>query len=263
MDTQNIPQAKFEDEFIALRDNLSSYLYRLTANREDMEDLVQDTFLKVRERSGTFKGKSSFKTWVFAIATNLAHDNRRVRNRWALDAQDKCKNAAVEHEHYRERMMGTFQNQTEKQFDIAEHINYCFTCVAKNLELEKQIAVILKEVYDFKRSEIAEIMDISEGVVKHLLFEGRKELQDKFENRCALVNKNGVCYQCAQLNDYFQNNKDSAQKIAGTGFSPLLGSEKNLDIRFSLINRINPLKGNGAALEDTILQILRESIHDN
>ena len=47
------------------------------------------------------------------------------------------------------------------------------------------------------------------------------------------------------------------------GFNVLGSPETNLKIRFRLINRINPLNSQGAALEDTILQILRETIDDN
>jgi RNA polymerase sigma-70 factor, ECF subfamily len=256
-------QIDISTEFLGIKDKLTSYLYRLTANREDAEDLVHDTFLKVNEKIDSFQFRSTFKTWVFAIATNLAHDNKRVKNRWELDAQDKCKNAAATNTLYQERMINAFQSQTERQFDIAEHINYCFTCIAKNLSLEKQIAIILKEVYEFKREEIAEILKLSEGIVKHLLHDGRKELQEKYEQRCALINKTGVCYQCSQLSNYFEKNKNAETKIDKLGLSIKNTPETNLDARFELISRINPLTANGAKLEDTILQILRETIQDN
>lgn len=251
-----------ETEFIAIQEQLESYLYRLSANREDAKDLLQDTYLKAKNKIGTFKGKSSFKTWAFAIATNLAKDNQRVKNRWRLEVQDACKNASLSTPTYQERIIGAFQNQTEKQFEIREHINYCFTCIAKNLNLEQQVAIILKEFYQFKRKEIAEIIGKTEGVVKHLLFDGRKELQTRYEKRCALINKKGVCYQCAELNDFLQDIPDSETKIEAIGLNQTNDAEINLDIRFALINQINPLNSDASELEDTILQILREVIDD-
>ncbi len=256
-------QINIETEFLAVKEKLQSYLYRLTTNKEDMEDIVQDTYIKAKEKIGTFRGDSNFKTWVFAIATNLAKDNQRVKNRWRLEVQDECKNAALTQQRYQQRIVGTFENQTEKTFEIVEHINYCFTCISKNLSLEQQIAIILKEFYQFKRTEIAEVLNLSEGVVKHLLHNGRKELQTKYEHRCAMVNKKGVCHQCAELNDFLQPLPDSKTKIDRLGLNRTNGSERNLNIRFELINKINPLNGNGAELEDTILQILRETIKDS
>lgn len=125
-----------ETEFIEFQEQLESYLYRLSANKEDAKDLVQDTFIRVIHKIDTFKNQSTFKTWCFSIATNLARDNQRVKNRWKLEVQDDCKNASLSTSKYQQKIISTFQNQTEQQFEIAEHINYYFTCIAKNLNLE-------------------------------------------------------------------------------------------------------------------------------
>jgi RNA polymerase sigma-70 factor (ECF subfamily) len=255
-------ELNIETEFLELQGQLESYLYRLSANREDAKDIVQDTYVKVKEKVSSFKGDSSFKTWCFAIATNLAKDNQRVKNRWRLEVQDDCKNASLSTPEYQQKIISAFQNQTEQQFEIAEHINYCFTCIAKNLDLEEQIAVILKEIYHFKRTEIAKILGKTEGVIKHLLFNGRKELQTKYNKRCSLINKTGVCYQCAELNDFLQDEPNSEEKIQNLKLNRKNNSETNLDIRFSIINQINPLNSKASDLEDTILQILREVIDD-
>jgi RNA polymerase sigma-70 factor (ECF subfamily) len=237
-------------------------LYRLSTNKPEAEDILHDTYIKAKEKIGTFRGESSFKTWVFAIATNLARDNRRVQNRWKLDAQDKCKEYTMINVDCQQRLISSFQSQKINSFGIEEHINYCFTCIAKNLKLDQQITIILKEFYHFKRQEIAQIIGKSEGVVKHLLHDARNELQFKYEQRCAMINKKGICYQCAELNDNLQGISDSEVKIQKYGFSEKNTIRTNLDIRFKLINQINPLESNGANLEDTILQLLREAIND-
>lgn len=249
-----------DNEFLSILENLKTYLYRLSANKNDTEDLLHDTYLKVKDKIHTFQSKSSFKTWVFAIATNLARDNMRVKRRWAEDVQDLCKDYTMNNEKCESRIFKSYRNQIIDQFEIKEHINYCFTCLAKNLELDMQIAVILKEIYQFKRIDIAKILNITEGKVKHLLFDARKQLQEKYEHRCAMINKNGICYQCAELNDYLQEIPDSQKKISDYGFSLDYQPSKNLDIRFNLIKDINPLNGNGAAVEDCIMQILHEAI---
>lgn len=258
----SIKEFDIEAAFLGLQDQLESYLYRLAANQEDSRDLVQDTYLRVKQKFHSFQAKSSFKTWVFTIATNLAKDHQRVKNRWAADALDECRRHTEGTPRYQQQIVEVFNRQPERQFEIADHINLCFTCLAKNLPLDQQLAVVLKEMYHFKRQEIADILDKSEGVVKHLLHEGRKTLQTRYEQRCALVNKRGVCYQCAELNDFLQARPDSEEKIRNSGLDPLRSPEENLQRRFAIINRINPLKSPGAPLEDTILQILREAIQE-
>ena len=81
----------FQIEFVQFQDKLKSYLFRITANRLDAEDLVQETYIKASSNLLSFNGKSSLKTWVFTIATNLARDNLRAQRRWKEDAQDRCR----------------------------------------------------------------------------------------------------------------------------------------------------------------------------
>lgn len=66
-------------EFEHCRPQLKSYILRITASVEDTEDIVQDTYLKAVSNILAFKGKSSLKTWIFAIASNLAKDNLKAK----------------------------------------------------------------------------------------------------------------------------------------------------------------------------------------
>ena len=75
---QNQAEVNYQKLFLEIRPQLSSYLYRLTANKQDMDDLLQDTYIKISDKISSFRGESSFKTWVFAVATNLARDNRSI-----------------------------------------------------------------------------------------------------------------------------------------------------------------------------------------
>lgn len=49
--------------------------------REDLEDVVQETFFRAFDRIGSFRGKSSFRTWLFAIGSNVLKDLGRRRKR--------------------------------------------------------------------------------------------------------------------------------------------------------------------------------------
>src|SRR5580658_403260 len=65
---------------------LVRYLLYVTASRERVEDLVQETWLRVLDRGGQFDGRSRFETWLFSIARNLAIDDLRKRQIASLDA---------------------------------------------------------------------------------------------------------------------------------------------------------------------------------
>lgn len=61
-------------------DGVLGYLFRMTGNRDQAEDLFQETFKKVHEKAHTFRGRR-FKSWLFTIATRVAIDSARRRKR--------------------------------------------------------------------------------------------------------------------------------------------------------------------------------------
>lgn len=63
-------------------DGVLGYLFRMTGNRDQAEDLFQETFKRVHEKARTFRGRS-FKGWLFTIATRVAIDGARRRKRRA------------------------------------------------------------------------------------------------------------------------------------------------------------------------------------
>jgi len=251
---------QLDEWFVVNQKNLTSYLFRLTTNRQDAEDLCQETYLKAKESINSFRNESSLKTWIYTIATNKARDHWRVKKRWQKDAQDKCREAAETIDEEREKILGAFDHLPEKKFEVAEHINYCITCLSKNLTLDQQIAVVLSEIFEFKRREIAEILKKTEGVVKHLLFEGRKHLQEIHYNRCALINKAGVCYQCSELDDFFRSR--TPNKNSETELTPLNPSVSSFDDCMKIAKAIDPLLAKNTRLHESLLDVLQRALTD-
>ena len=85
--------------FAEFKNQLKSYLYRLLTDRNDVDDLTHDTFIRAFDKISTFNQESSLKTWVFKIATNLAYDHLRKLKRWPADAQDLGADLAINSEH--------------------------------------------------------------------------------------------------------------------------------------------------------------------
>lgn len=208
---------QFTAEFETARPQLKSYILRITASVEDTEDIVQDTFIKASTKLDTFRAESSVKTWIFAIASNITKDNLRAKKRWTENVTDICKAKALTNPNYFPEVMAINQTSPQGQFEVKEHITFCLTCISKSLPLEQQICVLLKEVYDFKVSEIVEILQTTEAMVKYYLHTSRSKMVNIFEGRCALINKEGVCHQCSELNGIFnpkQNFEEEKIKLS-------------------------------------------------
>jgi RNA polymerase sigma-70 factor, ECF subfamily len=253
----------FQNLFIAFQNQLKSYLYRLVTDRNVAEDLAHDTFVKAFDKLATFKGNSSLKTWVFQIATHLAYDHLRRYKRWSPDAQDKAKALALGDKTVYDAINHVSYASGEGAYDMREHIDFCFTCISKTLPIEQQVALILKDVYDFSVKEIAQILDNTEGVTKHLLIDSRKTMTTIFDHRCALINKNGTCNQCSELNGVHnpkQNQQVALMQLDLVKASKKFNREELYALRTKLVSAIDPLRSNGADLQDVIMRCTRQAI---
>ncbi len=248
---------QFENEFAEFRDALRSFIYRLTANRDDMEDLAQDTYEKALRNLAGFEGRSALKTWVFSIALNLCRDHLKKQKRWKEDFQDQCRTATLESREIQGDMIEIARNSPQGRFLIKEHIDYCFTCLAKTRSLEEQVCVILKEMYAFKVREITLVTELTEGQVKYHLSKARESLKRIFDERCSLIKKEGACWQCSELNGMFnpqQSAEEQLRKIEMAQRAGQADTEALLDLRFRLVEGIDPLKAEGFDFHNYMLE---------
>lgn len=252
-----IDKSSFEEKYRVYHSNLKSFLYRLVANREDAEDLAQETFIRALNNLNSFEHRSSFKTWLFSIATNLAKDHHKTRKRWTRIAQDNCSLSIKSSPGLQQQVMNIYHNEALGQYEITTHIDYCFTCVMKYLSLERQLAIMLADIYEFKVAEIGEIMHLSKGVVKHLLHEGRKLMKEVFDEDCSLISKNGVCYKCSELSNSGNPRAETLKKINALELTKAARDPDKYDLyatRAKLVRSIDPLNSTSFHLHDYLLQ---------
>lgn len=243
---------QFTNEFEIARPQLKSYILRITASIEDTEDIVQDTFIKASVHLNNFRAESTVKTWIFTIASNLAKDNFRAKKRWPETVTDICREKALANPDYFPEIANIMQTSPQATFEIKEHITFCLTCIAKSLPLEQQICLLLKEIYDFKVVEIAEILDTTEAMVKYYLHTSRSKMVTIYEGRCALINKQGTCHQCSELNGIFNPKQDfevEKNKIEFAKKANEPNREHLLDLRLKIMKEIDPFHSKGSALQ--------------
>ena len=247
MDIQELTQAFQEHQ-----GQLKSFILRLTASVQDTEDIIQEAFIRAANNLSTFRGESSLKTWIFKIASNLAIDQLRKQKRWVENVTDICKEAAMQHPTFFKEAMEIRHSSPQGQFEIKEHIAFCFTCIGKSLPLEQQICLLLKEVYSFEMKEIAAIMQVSDAMVKYYLHTGRSKMVEIFAGRCALINKEGVCHQCTELNGIFnpdQKAQEELVKIKMVREAEKGDKERLFDLRLQIVQGIDPFSSQAATLQ--------------
>ena len=149
---------------------------RLTGDSADVPDVVQEVFLKVFRKVGSFRGDSSLKTWVYRIAVNESRNHRRwfgrhrkqevaieprpdgdeSRQEWLPDPGRSPLELAIDHE--REALIEAALGQINPNF---------------------RAVLVLREIEDLDYREIAEILEVSLGTVKSRILRGREALRQR------------------------------------------------------------------------------------
>lgn len=140
-----------------------SVAYRLLGQREDAEDLVQETFLAVLEKIDTFQSGRSFGPWFYRILINRGLNARKARSlRHTEDLPPDVPTSArsplreTEQAELREYLAGALDELPERQ----------------------RIIVRLFELEGFTSMEIAEILELSDGTVRWHLHQARQKLRE-------------------------------------------------------------------------------------
>jgi RNA polymerase sigma-70 factor (ECF subfamily) len=134
--------------------SISSFLYRHTGGR-DVEDLYQETWLRVVRHARRFDPARRFSTWLFQIALNLARDWHRQRPPDADDREPQGGDAGG-------------LDRSEARADAARLLD--------QLPESQREAVILRFYHDLSEQQMAEILDCPKGTVKSRLHHGLARL---------------------------------------------------------------------------------------
>lgn len=143
---------------------------RMTRNREDAEDLVQETTTKAFSAFDRFEEGTNFRAWIFKILTNTFINNYyRVRERDKLPSLDEMEEESA----FQPVFEGISPEQALLNTLTKEDIQKAIDIIP----IDFKSVVILNLVEGFSYKETAEILDIPIGTVMSRLHRGRKILQ--------------------------------------------------------------------------------------
>jgi RNA polymerase sigma-70 factor (ECF subfamily) len=144
----------FEQLYRMHAPRLKSVAFHIAGNRQDAEDAVQETFLKLYRAIGGFQGQSAIGTWLCRIVINVCYDLSRKRQREAAPPGDDVPSP-----------------KTQVGLKVA------LDDALRRINPRHRMVFLLFEVEGLRHSEIGSILDIPEGTSKAWLFEAKKELK--------------------------------------------------------------------------------------
>ncbi|MBC2593264.1 sigma-70 family RNA polymerase sigma factor [Ruficoccus amylovorans] len=160
-------------------DRIFARAFQLLKNREDAEEVTQDTFIRAQKGLENFRGDSAFSTWLYQIATNLAHNRywywwRRKRSAsFSLDqnlTQDSDATLA-------DVLPAEGEDPGEATL-TQEFVDRVSSCMQQLNEKHREI-LVLRNVHNLSYEEIAEELRISVGTVKSRIARARESLREQ------------------------------------------------------------------------------------
>ncbi|SFW45669.1 RNA polymerase sigma factor [Ruminococcus flavefaciens] len=150
-------------------EGMSLYLNSIVNNMCLADDIVQETFVKLAIKKPPFRGKCSFKTWLFTIARNCAVDHLRK--------DQKISDLSLD-----EHLVISDVTDTEKEYFKEEQKKELYRAM-KRLNPEYYQVLYLMYFEDLDTSDIARIMHKAKRQVSDLIFRARKSLRSELERK--------------------------------------------------------------------------------
>jgi len=173
-------EAAFADLAESYRPELQAHCYRMLGSFEDSEDLVQETFLRAWRRRESFEGRSTFRAWLYRIATNACLDaiDRRPRVQPHAVAQPLAEVPWLT-PYPDELLEGIPSREREPEAEVVarETIELAFIAAIQFLPPKQRAVLILRDVLGWTAAESASLLDLSVAATNSALQRARATLQ--------------------------------------------------------------------------------------
>jgi RNA polymerase sigma-70 factor (ECF subfamily) len=158
---------------------LYGLVYNMTSNREDTADLLQDVFAKAYRSLKRFMGKSSFYTWIYAIAVNMTLNFLKKRGRYSKVSLDDVDSGISNDPIFIE--ITTSGSGTIREVSVNELQKRLNEAMMK-LSDDHRTVVTLYDIQGLQHAEISKILGVSEGTIRSRLFYAHRQLQAFLED---------------------------------------------------------------------------------
>jgi RNA polymerase sigma factor (sigma-70 family) len=199
-----------EGLILKIQDKIYGLALRMLYNPSDAEDASQEILLKIITHLGTFRGESSFSTWMYRVAANHLLTIRKRR----------AESQALSFEEYQESLdlksAGAWQESHSdvlQQIFVEEVRISCLQGLLLCLDREHRLAYLLADVFEVSSEQGAAILEITPMAFRKRLSRSRERIHDFLTKNCALINPDNPCKCERYLASYLDSGKGVDKRI--------------------------------------------------
>jgi len=164
-----------ESAFVELvgryKDKIYNLAYRMLGNREEAEDVAQETFLHTFRALDSFRVEERFSPWIYKIASNLCLDRLR-KYRYIVTSLDEPIGSGGDIP----QQVADWSSSPDKVYEVNE-LRADTQHAISGLPPKYKVVVVLRHLHDMSYDEIARVLNIPQGTVKTRLFRAREILR--------------------------------------------------------------------------------------
>jgi RNA polymerase sigma-70 factor, ECF subfamily len=183
-------QMAFETLVGSYQRELLVHCYRMLGSLHDAEDLVQETLLRAWQKRTTLTSPGSYRAWLYRIATNLCLDRLKSAPRRSLQQETHPVNdpgsplpkpvrELVWLEPFSDDLLADPHSDPEDHAERSERTTLAFLVALQHLTPAQRAVLLLREVLEWKASEVAEWLNLSVAAVNSALQRARRVLQER------------------------------------------------------------------------------------
>lgn len=168
----------FDALILKYGDKLYGLVYHMTSHKEDTHDLLQEIFARAYQSLKSFRGNSSFYTWIYQIAVNLTLNFLKKRKRRAglslneLEASAQQDPALID---------STHEANPERQTNLNE-LQIKLNEAMQKLSEPHRMVVTMFDIQGMSHGEIAKVLKTSEGTIRSRLHYAHLQLQSALQD---------------------------------------------------------------------------------
>jgi len=170
----------------AIQPTIYKLAQRFLMDPADAEDATQDILLKIITRLGQFDGRSQFRTWAYAVASNHLRDLKRRPTEQSMSFDEFAEDLA-------EGLSESPFKGPDATLMLEEVRIGCTLAMLQCLEREARLAYILGEILELDHQEAAEVLGSSTSAYRKRLSRARATVSAFVLGHCGLVNPNNPC----------------------------------------------------------------------
>lgn len=179
-----------EELVLTIQDKIYGLALRMLYHPSDAEDASQEILLKIVTHLGTFRGESSFSTWMYRVAANHLLTMRKNRAESAFISFEEYEKScdSISAVDWQESQSEPLQHLFVEEIRIS-----CLQGLLLCLDREHRLAYLLADVFDVSSEQGATILEITPAAFRKRLSRARGRIQDFLTKHCALINPDNPC----------------------------------------------------------------------